>query len=91
LFQAGYGQYTFSSIGTTRLITLINQSGGNVTLALTQTGQIHIYNGAFSFLSTFSLKVILTDAGGKQSMIIITFNDVIPGAFSNAFSTAFDI
>jgi hypothetical protein len=91
LFQGGFGQYTFSSIGTTRLITLINQSGGNVTLALTQTGQIHIYNGSFSFLSTFSLKVILTDAGGKQSMIVITFDDVIPGAFSNAFSTAFDI
>ena len=91
LFQGGYGQYTFGSIGTTRLITLINQSGGNVTLALTQTGQISIYRGVFSFLSTFSLKVILTDAGGKQSMIVIPFNDVIPGAFSNAFSIAFDI
>ena len=87
----GYGQFTFGNVGSTSLITINNPSGGQVTLALAQNGQVSIFAGAFDFLSTFSLKATITDAGGLTVEATIVFNDVIPGAFTNAFSTAFDI
>jgi len=87
----GYGQFTFGNVGSTSLITINNPSGGQVTLALAQNGQVSIFAGAFDFLSTFSLKATITDAGGLTAEATIVFNDVIPGAFTNAFSTAFDI
>ena len=87
----GYGQFTFGSVGSTSLITINNPNGGQVTLALTQNGQVIIFAGAFDFLSTFTLKATVTDAGGLTTEASIDFNDVIPGAFTNAFSLAFDI
>ena len=87
----GYGQFTFGNVGSTSLITINNPSGGQVTLALAQNGQVSIFAGAFDFLSTFTLKATITDAGGLTVEATIVFNDVIPGAFTNAFSTAFDI
>lgn len=87
----GYGQFTFGSVGSTSLITINNPNGGQVTLALAQNGQVSIFAGAFDFLSTFTLKATVTDAGGLTTEASIDFNDVIPGAFTNAFSTAFDI
>ena len=87
----GYGQFTFGNVGSTSLITINNPSGGQVTLALAQNGQVSIFAGAFDFLSTFTLKATITDAGGLTVEAAIVFNDVIPGAFTNAFSTAFDI
>ena len=87
----GVGAFTFGNAGSTSLITINNPSGGQVTLALAQNGQVSIFAGAFDFLSTFSLKATITDAGGLTVEATIVFNDVIPGAFTNAFSTAFDI
>ena len=87
----GYGQFTFGNVGSTSLITINNPSGGQVTLALAQNGRVSIFAGAFDFLSTFSLKATITDAGGLTVEATIVFSDVIPGAFTNAFSTAFDI
>ena len=87
----GYGQFTFGSVGSTSLITINNPNGGQVTLALAQNGQVSIFAGAFDFLSTFTLKATVTDAGGLTTEASIDFNDVIPGAFTNAFSLAFDI
>ena len=87
----GVGTFTFGNVGSTSLITINNPSGGQVTLALAQNGQVSIFAGAFDFLSTFSLKATITDAGGLTVEATIVFNDVIPGAFTNAFSTAFDI
>ena len=90
-FFAGSGDFVLSNVGDTSLITLNNPSGGQVTLAMAQNGQVSIFAGAFDFLSTFTLKVTVTDAGGLTTEASIDFNDVIPGAFTNAFSTAFDI
>jgi hypothetical protein len=87
----GYGEFSLSSVGDTSLITINNPSGGQVTLAMAQNGQISIFAGAFDFLSTFDLKVTITDAGGLTAEGTVVFNDVVPGAFTNAFSTAFDI
>ena len=87
----GYGQFTFGSVGSTSLITINNPNGGQVTLALAQNGQVSIFAGAFDFLSTFTLKATVTDAGGLTTEASIDFNDVIPGAFTNDFSLAFDI
>jgi hypothetical protein len=87
----GYGQFTFGSVGSTSLITINNPNGGQVTLALAQNGQVSIFAGAFDFLSTFTLKATVTDAGGLNTEASIDFNDVIPGAFTNDFSLAFDI
>jgi hypothetical protein len=68
-----------------------NPSGGQVTLAMSQNGEIRIFAGAFDFLSTFDLKVTVTDAGGLTTEATVAFDNVVPGAFTNAFSTAFDI
>ena len=87
----GFGEFSLSSVGDTSLITINNPSGGQVTLAMAQNGQISIFAGAFDFLSTFDLKVTITDAGGLTAEGTVVFNDVVPGAFTNAFSTAFDI
>ena len=88
---AGYGEFSLSNVGDTSLITINNPNGGQVTLYMAQTGSIGIFAGAFDFLSTFDLKVTITDAGGLTTEGTVVFNDVVPGAFTNAFSTAFDI
>ena len=85
------GTFTLSSAGSNSLITINNPNGGQVVLSVAQNGQIKVESGAFDFLSTFSLKVTVTDVGGLTAEATILFNDVIPGAFTNAFSTAFDI
>ena len=87
----GYGQFTFGNYGSASLITINNPNGGQVTLAIDENGRVTIFAGAFDFLSTFNLKATITDAGGLTVEATIVFNDVIPGAFTNAFSTAFDI
>jgi hypothetical protein len=91
LLFGGYGDFNFGNYGTAHIININNPNGGYVSLSLLQTGEIRIFSGAFDFLSTFSLKATVTDAGGGAVEATVTFNDVIPGAFSNAFSTAFDI
>jgi hypothetical protein len=91
LLFGGYGDFNFGNYGTAHIISINNPNGGYVSLSLLQTGEIRIFSGAFDFLSTFSLKATVTDAGGGAVEATVTFNDVIPGAFSNAFSTAFDI
>ena len=90
LFQ-GFGDFNFGNYGTAHIISINNPNGGFVSLSLLQNGEIRIFAGAFDFLTTFSLKATITDAGGASVETTITFNDVIPGAFTNAFSTAFDI
>ena len=90
LFQ-GFGDFNFGNYGTAHIISINNPNGGYVALSLLQNGEIRIFAGAFDFLTTFSLKATVTDAGGASAEATITFNDVIPGAFTNAFSTAFDI
>jgi hypothetical protein len=90
LFQ-GLGDFSFGNYGTAHIISINNPNGGYVSLSLLQNGEIRIFAGAFDFLTTFSLKATVTDAGGASAEATITFNDVIPGAFTNAFSTAFDI
>ena len=87
----GFGVFSLSSVGDTSLITINNPSGGQVTLAMAQNGQISIFAGSFDFLSTFDLKVTVTDAGGLTTEATVVFDNVVPGAFTNAFSTAFDI
>lgn len=91
LLFGGYGDFSFGNYGTAHVISINNPNGGYVSLSLLQNGEIRIFAGAFDFLSTFSLKATVTDAGGASVEATITFNDVIPGAFTNAFSTAFDI
>ena len=90
-FPAGLGTFTISSLYTSRLITLDDEAGGIVVLSLNQSGVIKVFSGNFPFLSTFKLKVTITDGGGAAVEATVDFNDVVPGAFSNAFSTAFDI
>ena len=91
LFPGGNSNVSFGTVGTTKLITLNNPNGGSITLYLSESGNVGIYAGSFDFLYTFSLKANVTDAGAESTPITIDFNDVIPGAFTNAFSTAFDI
>ena len=91
LFPGGNSNVSFGTVGTTKLITLNNPNGGSITLYLSQSGNVGIYAGSFDFLYTFSLKANVTDAGAESTPITINFNDVIPGAFTNDFSTAFDI
>jgi hypothetical protein len=91
LFPGGSSNISFATVGTDKRITLNNPNGGSVTLSLSENGAVSIHSGSFDFLYTFSLKANVTDAGAESTPIIIDFNDVIPGAFTNAFSTAFDI
>ena len=91
LFPGGNSNVSFATVGTDKRITLNNPNGGSVTLSLSESGVVSIHSGSFDFLYTFSLKANVTDAGAESTSIAINFNDVIPGAFSNAFSTAFDI
>ena len=91
LLFGGFGDFSFGNAGGASLITINNPNGGFVTLSLLQNGEIRIFAGSFDFLSTFSLKATVTDVGGLTAEATILFNDVIPGAFTNAFSTAFDI
>ena len=93
-FPAGFGPLpTISTYGTgtSKTITLRAHGGGEVSLILNQSGVINVFSGNFPFPSAFSLKVTITDGGGATAEATVDFNDVVPGAFSNAFSTAFDI
>ena len=91
LLPSGLGSFSLGNYGTAHIITINNPNGGFVSLSLLQSGEIRIFAGTFDFLSTFSLKATVTDAGGAAVEATIAFNDVIPGAFTNAFSTAFNI
>jgi hypothetical protein len=91
LLFGGFGDFSFGNYGSARIININNPNGGFISLSLLQNGEVRIFAGSFDFLSTFSLKATVTDAGGEGVEATITFNDVIPGAFTNAFSTAFDI
>lgn len=91
LLFGGFGDFSFGNYGTAHVISINNPNGGYVSLSLLQNGEIRIFAGAFDFVSTFSLKATVTDAGGASVEVTIPFNDVIPGAFTNAFSIAFDI
>jgi hypothetical protein len=91
LFPGGNSNVSFANVGTDKRITLNNPNGGSVTLSLSENGVVSVHSGSFDFLYTFSLKANVTDAGAESTPITINFNDVIPGAFTNAFSTAFDI
>ena len=91
LLFGGYGDFSFGNYGTAHIININNPNGGFISLSLLQNGEIRIFAGSFDFISTFSLKATVTDAGGASVEATITFNDVVPGAFTNAFSTAFDI
>jgi hypothetical protein len=85
------GDFVLSDSGTNKLIVLNNPNGGYVTLSLNQSGEISVVDGFFDFSESFSLKAVVTDAGSKSVMVTVEFNDVIPGAFTDDFSDAFDI
>ena len=91
LLFGGFGDFSFGNYGTAHIININNPNGGFISLSLLQNGEIRIFAGSFDFISTFSLKATVTDAGGASVEATITFNDVVPGAFTNDFSTAFDI
>ena len=91
LFPSSLGSFIISSSGANSVITLTNTGVGDVELFVNQSGVVSIVSGPFTFLSQFTLKVTVTDAGGMSVQNDIEFTDVIPGAFSNAFSLAFDI
>ena len=92
LFPSSLGSFVISSPSSPNsVITLTNPDGGGVELFVNQSGVVSIVSGPFTFLSQFTLKVTVTDAGGMSVQNDIEFTDVIPGAFSNAFSLAFDI
>ena len=90
LLFGGHGNFSFGNYGSAHIININNPNGGFVSLYLSN-GEVGIFAGSFDFSSTFSLKATVTDAGGSSVEATIAFNDVIPGAFTNAFSTAFDI
>ena len=85
------GDFILSDSGSDKIIVLNNPNGGYVTLSLNQSGEISVVDGYFDFSESFSLKAIVTDAGSKSTTVVVEFNDVTPGAFSDAFSGAFDI
>ena len=70
---------------------MITIGNNQITLAVNQEGQVSIDSGFFNFSVAFSLNVTITDVGGLSTEATIVFDDVVPGAFTNAFSTAFDI
>ena len=91
LFPSSLGSFAISSAGDNSVITLTHTGVGSVVLYISPLGVITVHSGSFTFLSQFSLKVTITDAGGLTALAYVLFNDVIPGAFTNAFSSAFDI
>ena len=90
-FQSGIGTFTVGGGGGYSVITLTNTSGVSVVLYLNQSGEITVQSGPFSFPIAFSLKVIITDAGGASVTTTVNFDEVGPGAFTDEFSVAFDI
>ena len=92
LFPSSLGSFIISSPSSPNsVITLTNTGVGDVELFVNQSGVVSVESGSFTFLSPFTLKVTITDAGGMSVQHDIVFSDVIPGAFSNAFSEAFNI
>ena len=90
-FQSGLGTFVITSAGGFSIITLTNPGVGSVVLHLSQSGAVTVDSGTFTFPIGFSLNATITDAGGLTTTAIVAFNNVTPGAFTNAFSTAFDI
>ena len=90
-FQSGLGTFAITSAGGFSIITLTNPGVGSVVLHLSQSGAVTVDSGTFTFPIGFSLNATITDAGGLTTTAIVAFNNVTPGAFTNAFSTAFDI
>ena len=91
LFPSSLGTFAITSAGASQIITLTDTGVGSVIIWLYQDGDVAINSGSFTFTSTFSLKVTITDAGGLATTQNILFDDVKPGAFTNAFSSAFNI
>jgi len=90
-FQSGLGTFVITSAGAVSVITLTNPGVGSVVLHLSQSGAVTVDSGTFTFPIGFSLNVTITDAGTLTTTAIVAFNNVTPGAFTNAFSEAFDI
>ena len=90
-FQSGLGTFAITSAGGFSIITLTNPGVGSVVLHLSQSGAVTVNSGTFTFPIGFDLKVTITDAGGLTTTASVGFYNVTPGAFTNAFSTAFDI
>jgi hypothetical protein len=88
LINGAFTDFTINTVGTNSLITIGNNQ---ITLAVNQEGKVSIDSGFFNFSVAFSLNVTITDVGGLSTEATIVFDDVVPGAFTNAFSTAFDI
>ncbi len=88
LINGAFTDFTINTVGTNSLITIGNNQ---ITLAVNQEGEVSIDSGFFNFSVAFSLNVTITDVGGLSTEATIVFDDVVPGAFTNAFSTAFDI
>ena len=90
-FQSGLGTFAITSAGGFSVITLTNTGVGSVVLHLSQSGAVTVDSGTFTFLIGFSLNATITDAGGLTTTATVVFDNVTPGAFTNAFSEAFDI
>ena len=88
LINGAFTDFTINTAGNSSLITIGNNQ---ITLAVDQDGKVSIVSGFFNFSVAFSLKITITDVGGLSTEATIVFDDVTAGAFTNAFSTAFDI
>jgi hypothetical protein len=88
LINGAFTDFTINTVGANSSITIGNNQ---VTLAVDQDGKVSITSGFFNFSVAFSLKITITDVGGLSTEATIVFDFVSPGAFTNAFSTAFDI
>ena len=88
LINGAFTDFTINTVGANSLITIGNNQ---ITLAVDQYGKVSIDSGFFNFSVAFSLNVTITDVGGLSTEATIVFDDVTAGAFTNAFSTAFDI
>lgn len=88
LINGAFTDFTINTVGANSLIAIGNNQ---ITLAVDQDGKVSIASGFFNFSVAFSLKITITDVGGLSTEATIVFDSVTPGAFTNAFSTAFDI
>ena len=88
LINGAFTDFTINTVGTNSLITIGNNQ---ITLAVDQDGKVSIASGFFNFSVAFSLKITITDVGGLSTEATIVFDNVTAGAFTNAFSAAFDI
>ena len=88
LINGAFTDFTINTAGANSLITIGNNQ---ITLAVDQDGEVSIASGFFNFSVAFSLKITITDVGGLSTEATIVFDNVTAGAFTNAFSAAFDI